>query len=317
MIGQRIDADVVIPTFRRPDLLRRALEALSQQTVRAREIVVVMRAGDEESRAAVGESASDVIPVVVTRPGVLAAMTAGAARTHAPVVAFLDDDAAPHPTWLATLLGHFDDASVGGVGGRDVVDRPAQIGPPTRDVGRVTAWGRVVGNHHLGEGPPREVSVLKGVNMAFRREALALPQSLRGSGAQVHFEVASCLWARERGWRLTYDPAALVEHTVGPRFDADRRTDPEAAAVRDAAYNLVVVLGTFDRWLAVRRVLFGVAIGDSATPGLVRWLAAIARGEHAIRRRAQPSLVGLIDGLAATLRGRTAEMWALHVSNRS
>jgi hypothetical protein len=50
----------------------------------------------------------------------------------------------------------------------------------TRDVGRVGRWGKLVGNHHLGTGSARSVMVLKAVNMAFRREALAVPEQLRG-----------------------------------------------------------------------------------------------------------------------------------------
>jgi hypothetical protein len=70
--------------------------------------------------------------------------------------------------------------------------------------------------------------------MAFRRQALALPESLRGSGAQAHFEVATCLWARKRRCRLVYDPSVVIDHYRAPRFDADRRERPERNAIRTA-----------------------------------------------------------------------------------
>jgi hypothetical protein len=57
--------------------------------------------------------------------------------------------------------------------------------------------------------------VVQAANMALRREALALPDGLRGSGAQAHFEVAMCLWARKRDWRIVYDPAIVVDHYRG------------------------------------------------------------------------------------------------------
>jgi hypothetical protein len=45
----------------------------------------------------------------------------------------------------------------------------------------------LIGNHHLGVGEPREVDVLKGVNMSYRRTAIAdihFDERMRGTGAQ-------------------------------------------------------------------------------------------------------------------------------------
>ena len=302
-----VELSVVVPTFRRPELLRRALEGLATQATPVDEIIVVGRRDDHPTWDVMRDF-EHAKTVLVDEPGVLNAMTAGARRATGEVIAFLDDDAVPRQGWAADLLPHFRDPEVGGVGGRDEVDRPTQVGPRTTDVGRLTRWGRVIGNHHLGTGPAREAQVLKGVNMAFRAEALALPVGLRGSGAQVHYEVATCLWARSRGWRLVYDPDIVVDHTVGQRFDPDRREDPHSSAIRDAAFNLVIALGAFDRWLAFRRVVFGLVIGDSATPGVARGIVALARRERPIVRRTVPSAAGLLSGFGALVRGRVAEL---------
>jgi glycosyltransferase involved in cell wall biosynthesis len=302
------DVAIVVPSFRRPQLLERCLRGISASTVAPREIIVVIRAEDDATKAMLAGQPGTVTVVEVDETGVLAAMRAGALASHSAVVAFLDDDATPRPEWLGNLLGHFGDETVGGVGGRDEVDRPAQTGPPTSDVGRITRWGRVVGNHHLGTGAPRDVAVLKGANMAFRREALALPCGLRGGGAQVHFEVGSCLWARQRGWRLRYDADAVVDHTVGPRFDADRRGRPDTDAIADAAFNLVFLLGSFDPALAARRFVFGVLIGDTSTPGALRTLVALSRGQRAVLRRALPSAFGQARAIIALLQGRRVTM---------
>src|SRR5439155_4056745 len=112
----------------------------------------------------------------------------------------------------------------------------------------------------------RDVMVLKGANMAFRREAVALPQGLRGRGAQVHFELAMSLWAIAQGWRLVYDPAAVVDHFIGPRFGADRRGRPERNAVRDATYNYVAALLSQRPELLWRRAAYGLLVGDRAAP---------------------------------------------------
>jgi glycosyltransferase involved in cell wall biosynthesis/GT2 family glycosyltransferase len=298
---------VIVPTYRRPDDLRRCLAGLVRQRLPPAETVVVRRAGDRATEALVSELLKEaVVDVVVSEPGVLAAMTAGAAAARGDIVAFIDDDAVPRPDWLERLTRHFDDPHVGGVGGRDAL----VTGPPsevrTQDVGRITRWGKLIGNHHRGFGEPRDVMVLKGVGMAFRRDALQLPRGLRGSGAQVHFEVGASLSALRRGWRLVYDPSAVVDHHVAQRFDADRRDRPEPSAERDAAYNLVTCMLEHAPELFWRRALYGLLVGDRGIPGLARAAAALLRGERDVPRRLGPSLAGQIEALRRAHHRRAA-----------
>ncbi|RZS87400.1 glycosyltransferase involved in cell wall biosynthesis [Motilibacter rhizosphaerae] len=300
---------VVVPSYRRPDLLVRCLDGLLAQDRPADQVVVVRRDTDEETRTALEAYVGRVDVAVVAEPGVLAAMARGVDAATGDVVAFTDDDAVPRPDWLATLLPHYDDAQVGGVGGRDV-NHPAPD-EPARTVagaGRFTAWGGLLGFHHVVEGPAGDADVLKGVNMSFRRPALALPLSLPGSGAQVHFEVATSLHARTLGWRLVLDPAAVVDHYHGPRFDEDQRHRPQPVAVRNEAYNLVLCLLSYRPELLVRRAAFGLLVGDRATPGLLRAAAALARRDPATAARLLPSLRGQLAALRDVRRGVRPEM---------
>jgi glycosyltransferase involved in cell wall biosynthesis/GT2 family glycosyltransferase len=291
--ASHFEVSVVVPTYRRPDELRRCLAGLATQSLAPAEIIVVRREGDEATRAALKESAhAAVVDAVVSEPGVLAAMQAGAAVASRDLIAFIDDDAVPRREWLERLTRHFEDPKVGGVGGRDVIaDQPVPRGAAL-EVGRITRWGKLVGNHHLGTGSPRDVMVLKAVGVAFRRIALALPYGLRGAGAQVHFEVGMSLAARRLGWRLVYDPSALVDHEVAQRFDADLRERPRPVAVRDAAYNLVKCLLMEVPELFWRRAIYGLAVGDRDTPGVARAGIALLRGERRVLRRFVPSLAG-------------------------
>lgn len=297
---------VIVPTYRRPAHLRACLEGLSAQTRPPREVVVVRRAGDEETRRVVAERLRDgLVEVEVSVPGVLAAMHAGLERAVGDVIAFSDDDVVPRPDWLERLLEHLADPAVGGVGGRD--HTPQSVPPFTEDVGRVTRWGKLVGNHHVGVGPARDVALIKAVG-AYRREALALPRALRGEGAQAHFEVALCLWARKHGWRLVYDPSIVVDHDPAERYDADRRGAPTFRAVRDTAYNYVTCLLTLDRRLYARRALFGLLVGDRAAPGFARAAVAVARRDWPTVQRLPPSLLGQAEALVDVARGRGVVM---------
>lgn len=102
---------VVIPTLRRPDDLARALRSVASQTgVEGRLAEVVIADNDPQGSArAVRDGMVDDYPVRLIyrhapRPGVATARNAGLAATEAPLIAFLDDDEAASPGWLAALL---------------------------------------------------------------------------------------------------------------------------------------------------------------------------------------------------------------------
>ncbi len=120
-------------------------------------------------------------------------MSAGLEVARGDIVAITDDDAAPHPDWLARIEAYFSThQGLAGVGGRDVVCHGEHPEGGAREVvGKVQWFGRVIGNHHLGIGRAREVDELKGVNCAYRHAALrrvGFDERLRGTGAQVHWE---------------------------------------------------------------------------------------------------------------------------------
>lgn len=292
--------DVVVPTYRRPGPLAACLDAIASQRHPAARVIVVVRAGDDAGKRAAREASGSVgnLDVVEVRlPGVIAAMAAGVAASSSPLIAFTDDDARPRPDWLGSLVGHFEDSTVGGVGGRDVV--AGQEGPLTTSVGRHSGLGRLIANHHLGTGPAREVDFLKGVNMAFRAEALALPAPgvLRGDGAEVDFEILTCAWAKLHGWRLVYDPALLVDHVGAPRMGADQRTLPAPQAIFDAAYNSIMASVLLAAGARRRRMMYQVIVGSSDRPGLLRGTVAFCREEHTVAARLRPSLAGQIAAL--------------------
>jgi GT2 family glycosyltransferase len=105
MAGPR--ASVVVPTYRRPDLLERCLTALVAQDfdARAYEIVVADDAASEETRRQVERGAVHGCPALRYVPvrgahGPAAARNAGWREAHGAVIAFTDDDTIPDPGWL-------------------------------------------------------------------------------------------------------------------------------------------------------------------------------------------------------------------------
>lgn len=273
---------VIIPTYRRPKDLLRCLEALKLQIRPVNELLVVMRDTDLETWKFLEDFDSKSLPLKtlkVSVPGVIVAMNVGLDAACGDIIAFTDDDAAPHQNWLEQIEANFlSDKSIAAVGGRDWVYLGSQLHPgePTEKVGQVQWFGRVIGNHHLGIGKPHEVDVLKGVNMSFRRSAIAhmnFDNRMRGTGAQVHFELAFCLALRRAGWKLVYDPAVAVNHYPAQRFDEDQRTQFNAIALINEVHNETLVL--LEHLSPLRRVVFLIWVtflGTKKAPGFLQWL---------------------------------------------
>jgi len=104
-----VTVSVVVPTHRRPALLRAALDSVLAQTRAPDEVVVVDDAGDAATAAVVAEAASAApLPVrLVHLPGgtgASASRNAGARAATGEVLAFLDDDDTWAPTYLAAAL---------------------------------------------------------------------------------------------------------------------------------------------------------------------------------------------------------------------
>ncbi|MBP2299373.1 glycosyltransferase family 2 protein [Azospirillum picis] len=303
----RLGVTVIVPTYRRPDQLAACLDGLARQTLAPAQVIVTVR-DDDPASADAARRMLDRLPVEVAGigvPGQVAAINRGIDGARGDVVAITDDDAVPHPDWVERIERWYrTDARIGGVGGRDHVyhDGVLEDGA-ARTVGRLQWFGRVVGNHHIGTGPARDVDVLKGANWSFRRSAIGgkrLNTRLRGSGAQVRNEVDFCLRLRREGWRLVYDPLVAVDHFPAVRHDIDQRGAGHfhPLAQENATYNdtlaLMAHFGPLHRPVFVSWALL---MGTCEFPGLAQWARLALRGDrHAAAK------------LRATLRGRLAGM---------
>lgn len=229
------------------------------------------------------ESKLPLCPVKVMVPGVVAALNAGLEAVKGDTVSITDDDAAPHCDWLERISSHFmSDDRIGGVGGRDWIHQRDKVLNDSREVvGQLEWFGRVIGNHHLGVGEPREVDVLKGVNMSFRTQAigkLRFDERMRGTGAQVHFEMAFTLALKRAGWKMIYDPTVAVDHYPAQRFDEDQRNSFNEIAWINLVHNETLVL--LEHLPPMRRVIFllwAILVGTRDSLGILQWLRLLPR----------------------------------------
>lgn len=208
---------VVVATHNRAALLPRLIAALEAQDFdRHFEVIVVDDGSTDGTRHELERLAKSAPTEVVavhldTNRGPAAARNAGWRKARAPLVAFTDDDCAPHPGWLGALVTSLARADV--VQGRTVPD-PEQLG-----------HRNVFSHSVLAED---EWGYYEACNMGYRREVLELvggfdEQFQYGRGGRrslgpIFAEDTDLAWrAKSAGARIAFDSSALVLHDVRPQ----------------------------------------------------------------------------------------------------
>ncbi|MCL3881432.1 glycosyltransferase [Marivita sp. GX14005] len=222
-----LPVSIIVVSRDRSQFLKRCLKALSQLDHPLFEIVVVACAeGAEVARVADLRCGRKVIPF--ERANISEARNEGIAHAAGDIIALIDDDAVPEPTWLSHLSEVFADKAVAQAGGTtlrrngiSIQHAALLVDPAGRSIAAPTtgAEPQVVRGH--GDFRPR----LCGTNMAFRRDVL-----LRHNGFDPRFafyleETDLTLRISKGGGKTLHVPKAIVHHATGPsRFRAPDRT---------------------------------------------------------------------------------------------
>jgi GT2 family glycosyltransferase len=150
-----MDCTVVVPTYRRADLLERCLEALTRQSLPAGryEVVVVDDARSDATRAQVERWGRGGRAVRYLRPpeharGPAAARNAGWRAARGWLVAFTDDDTVPDAGWLSAALTAFqrEERPLDAAWGRIRVPLPERPTDYERDAAGLERAGFVTAN---------------------------------------------------------------------------------------------------------------------------------------------------------------------------
>ncbi len=121
--GGGVAWSVIVPSYNRPDQLRRCLAALQQLCQDEAIEIVVVDDGGERPAAPVAQSVPGGIEVRVIRQanqGPAAARNTGARAARGQWLAFTDDDCRPEPQWLSDLEAGLAANPKALVGGRTV-----------------------------------------------------------------------------------------------------------------------------------------------------------------------------------------------------
>jgi glycosyltransferase involved in cell wall biosynthesis len=284
-------SSILIPSFGRPDALRKCLAALDRQTTPADEIIVVWQANDHPTRDA-AQSVRSVRAIHSETRGVVPAENAALDASSGEVILLIDDDAIAPPDWVQRHLKHYEDPSVGAVGGPATNFHPDGTIFPARSVepvGKLSWSGRTHGNMHdhppeWRRRAPEQVDHLVGYNMSLRRSAFdRFEENLRPYWQM--FEMDACLQAKSRGFRVLFDFANVVEHHPTNTAYVSGRGGDLQIKVYNAAYNHSYILAKHRRsalhGIAQRANAFGV--GTMNSPGLLAATLGSMRYGHPAR----------------------------------
>lgn len=231
---------VVVATRNRPTELAHCLRSLTAQSLAAERIVVVDDApGGAPTPAAVracDPHGSRVRYVEGDSAGLAAAHNRGLLEVESPLVAFTDDDVIAEPSWLAAIVEAFAVAPrVGCVTGRI---EPLELQTAEQ------VW--LDGYAGFNKGSERRVFDLaenrpddplfpfaggtlgSGANMAFSAAALVDMKGFdaalgAGTEARGGDDLAAFFEVLMHGYKLVYEPGAVVHHRHARDYDALRR----------------------------------------------------------------------------------------------
>lgn len=212
---------VVVCTRDRPAELARCLGSLRRLDGPAHEVLVIDNAPrDDAARQAV--AATPFRYVREEAPGLDRARNRGIAEARHDLIAFTDDDVEVDPGWLGALAAAFADPRVAGVTGRVL---PAAQETPAQRLFQQYGNGMDKGDRpRVFDGAAlRPAELLRaqdvgvGANMAFRRSALEAaggfdPALDAGTPAAGAGDLDLFHRLLRAGFRLRYEPAAIVRH---------------------------------------------------------------------------------------------------------
>ena len=254
-------------------------------------VVVVDNGSSDGSAASVAQS---LPAVTVIDPGAnlgyARAANLGIAAADAPVVAVCNPDLEVQSGAAAALLGRLDAEGDLGAVGPMIRNTDGTIYPSARSVPRLRD---AVGHGLLGllwptnpftrryrqldadPGRRRDVDWVSGAAVWLRRAALATV----GGWDERYFmyveDVDLCWQLRQRGWRVAYEPGAVVTHVQGA-------TTAKHPYRMIAEHHRSLYRFASKRWRGPRRLALPLAAAFLALR------AGLAMAEHALRRRPKP-----------------------------
>jgi len=275
---------IIIPVFNNSfDYLLRCLTAINHQTILPKEVIIV---SDKQNN--LGNYRFNVKTIQMGKPySEATALSNGVRAAIGEIICVTDSDTEPYEDWLQKIIQTYNSAqNIGGVGGRDEIYRYDKLSKAktVKTVGKLTAWGRLIGNHHNLLLAPQEVDFLKGANISFRKELITtFDENVTGFywwEQPVCFKIKSC------GYKLIYSPDIKVKH-----FKYNEQKSNEKNIFMHSKNTTYLIL-RYGFW--IKKPLFLIytfLIGQTHNPGILKVIVS-------------SSLINSFGFLSASARGK-------------
>jgi glycosyltransferase involved in cell wall biosynthesis/GT2 family glycosyltransferase len=208
-------ASVIINTYNRGPFLNDAIAALRGLDYPDFEVIVVNGPSTDNSADTIAGWGSAIKALTCDEANLSASRNIGITAAAGDFICFMDDDATPHPQWLKRLAVAYRDPEVGGVGGFTIDNTGV------RWQVRKTICDRYGNAHNVTAyfderplnrpGSPYYPSLL-GTNSSFRATALKRIGGFDSTFAYLLDETDVCLRLVDAGWKIVYEPSALIYH---------------------------------------------------------------------------------------------------------
>lgn len=210
----QMKATIIICTYRRPAEARRLLIELKEQRYKNFEVLVVYQ-GEKADIGKIKSPTETFYPIKYfyeVNPNLPRARNIGIREASGEIVLFLDDDIKPGNNLVEAHIKNHADSKVGIVGGKVLEDKDEGYVPDSK-IGTVR---KIDGFAYSGfdKNVKREVMHVKGGNMSVRR-GVALEIGgfdERFEGIAEYEDMDFCLRVLKRGYKIIFEPAAVVKH---------------------------------------------------------------------------------------------------------
>lgn len=220
-----LSASVVVNTVNRAAQLEDTIRGLLCLDFEPFEIVVVNGPSTDQTSRVLERYSREIKIVACPEHNLSLSRNIGIANSVGDFVAFIDDDAVPHPTWLTKIESHYRRPEVGGVGGF-TVDKTGVRWQARKTIcdryGEAFSVSDQYDERPLNRvGSPFYPSLL-GTNSSFRRSVLHAIGGFDHTFAYLLDETDVCLRIVDKGYEIVYEPNAIVFHKGAA---SDRRSE--------------------------------------------------------------------------------------------
>jgi O-antigen biosynthesis protein len=205
---------IILPTYNRLPLLKKAIAALQAQQYPAdRFEILIVDDGSTDGTAVYLASQTGIRTIRQANRGPSAARNAGVQAAQADLLAFIDDDCQATPGWLAALAESLQDQSIPNLG--------AVCGPilPAQHTHWLHPFYLFSGRIHPQNSVSGATNVVFSCNMALSRQTLAAVGGFDAAFEHPGGEDLDLSYRlRQAGYRLHLNSEAVVRHRYPASF---------------------------------------------------------------------------------------------------